>query len=156
MNPVQRTRLHLALTLVATAFAGTAAVAQTAGPDVLSMVTPYPAGGASDVVARTLQPAMAKSLGKTMIVDNIGGVAGSLGSQKMLNAGATGQSMLVGSPNEVILAPLALKTVKYKPQDFKLVSHLATRRWCSSRGRTSRPTTSTKLLKPPRRPAPSR
>lgn len=125
MKPVQRTRLHLALTLAATAFAGTAAMAQTPGGDVMSIIVPYPAGGASDVVARTMQPTMAKVLGKTMIVDNVSGVAGSLGSQKMLGTGAAGQSMLVGSPNEVILAPLALKAVKYKPQDFKLVAHLA-------------------------------
>jgi tripartite-type tricarboxylate transporter receptor subunit TctC len=126
MKPVQRTRLHLALGLIAAAFAGSAALAQTPGPDVLSIIAPYPAGGASDVVARTLQPAMAKVLGKTMIVDNVSGVAGALGSQKMLSSGAAGQSMLVGSPNEVILAPMALKAVKYKPQDFKLVTHLAT------------------------------
>jgi tripartite-type tricarboxylate transporter receptor subunit TctC len=111
---------------MATTLVGTAAMAQTPGPDVLSIIAPYPAGGASDVVARTLQPTMAKLLGKTMIVDNVSGVAGSLGSQKVLNTAATGQAMLVGSPNEVILAPLALKAVKYKPQDFRLVSHLAT------------------------------
>ncbi len=123
---LSRRGFSLALLAAAATVAGAPARAQTPGADVQSLVVPYPAGGAADVVARTLQPTMAKALGKTVIVDNVSGVAGSLGSQKMLNSGAGGQVMLVGSPNEVILAPLALKAVKYKPQDFKLVSHLGT------------------------------
>jgi tripartite-type tricarboxylate transporter receptor subunit TctC len=121
-----RRGLSLALLVTAASVAGAPALAQTPSADVQSLIVPYPAGGAADVVARTLQPTMAKALGKTMIIDNVGGVAGSLGSQKLLNSGAAGQAMLVGSPNELILAPLALKAVKYKPQDFKLVSHLGT------------------------------
>lgn len=128
MKPLFLGRRGFSLALLATAatVAGAPVLAQTAGADVQTLVVPYPAGGAADVVGRTLQPAMGKALGKTVIVDNVSGVAGSLGSQKVLSSGATGQAMLVGSPNEVILAPLALKAVKYKPQDFKLVAHLGT------------------------------
>ncbi|MEQ1594110.1 MAG: tripartite tricarboxylate transporter substrate binding protein [Casimicrobium sp.] len=126
MNKPQLYRRRFTFSLFASAALGPPAWAQTALPEVLSLVAPYPAGGASDVVARTLQPTMAKAMGKTIVVENISGVSGAIGAQKVLSATVPGQSMLVGSPNECILAPLALKVIKYKPQDFRLVAHVAT------------------------------
>ena len=126
MKKLQLQRRQFAFGMLSGAVLGAPAWAQTALPDVMSVVVPYPAGGASDVVARTLQPTLASSLGKTLIVENISGVNGALGAQKMLNANVPGQAMLVGSPNECILTPMSLKVVKYKAQDFKLVAHLAT------------------------------
>jgi tripartite-type tricarboxylate transporter receptor subunit TctC len=122
---IDPTRRRLSATLLA-GLAGSAftpAWAQSA--DTLSLVVPYPAGGGSDLVARTIQPSMAKTLGKTIVVDNVGGVAGSLGAQKMLDTGGAGQAMLIGSQNELVLAPLALKAVRYKGPDFRMVAHLS-------------------------------
>jgi tripartite-type tricarboxylate transporter receptor subunit TctC len=115
------TRRGFGLALLAAACGTTPALAQLAGADTMSIIVPYATGGSSDAVGRALQPAMAKALGKTMIVENIAGVAGALGSQKLLSS-PVGQAVLIGSANDLVLPPLALKVVKYKPQDFKLVS----------------------------------
>jgi tripartite-type tricarboxylate transporter receptor subunit TctC len=98
------------------------ALAQTADSGTLSLVVPYPAGAGGDLVARTLQPVMAKALARTVIVENVGGVAGALGVQKVLAAPPNGQTLLLGSPSELITTPLALKAAKYKPQDLRIVS----------------------------------
>ncbi len=57
------------------------------------------------------------------MVENIGGVGGALGVQKML-AGTDGHTLLLGSPLELIIPPLTLATVKYKPTDLRMVAQL--------------------------------
>ena len=114
---------------VALAAAGLAAsafpaLAQTYPSKVVSMIVPWPAGGPSDFVARQIQPDMQKSLGQTLIVENIGGVGGAIGVQKMLQSPADGYQVTLGSPLELIIAPIALSTVKYKPEEARLVAQM--------------------------------
>ena len=89
----------------------------------LTMIVPWPAGGPSDFVARKLQPDMAKSLGQPVVIDNIGGAGGAIGVQKNLNA-TDGYSVTLGSPLELIVAPLTLAAVKYKADDLKIVAQV--------------------------------
>lgn len=88
----------------------------------VSWVVPYPAGGPADVIARTIAPRMAQELGQPVLVENLGGVGGALAAQRVLNAPADGHAILQGSPNEVILAPLARAAVKLRLEDFVLIS----------------------------------
>ena len=87
------------------------------------MVVPWPAGGPSDFVARQIQNDVAKSLGQPVVVENIGGVGGALGVQKMLT-GTDGHTLLLGSPLELIIPPLTISSVKYKPNDLRMVAQL--------------------------------
>lgn len=91
----------------------------------LSLMVPYPAGGASDVIARIFNTPMARELGVPVMVENLGGVSGALGAQKVLAAPANGQVFFQGSPNELILAPLANAAVKFDAEDFQLVQLIA-------------------------------
>ncbi len=90
----------------------------------LNLVVPYPAGGPSDFVARKLQPDAATKLGQTMIIENLGGAGGSIGLSKLINSPADGHMLALGTPMELVLAPLAIQGVKYKPEDFKLVAQV--------------------------------
>lgn len=87
---------------------------------LVTLVVPYPAGGPSDVVGRKIQPQLVKSLGQNVIVDNTSGANGSIGVQRVINAGADGYNALLGTPMELVQAPLALAAVKYKPEDMRL------------------------------------
>jgi tripartite-type tricarboxylate transporter receptor subunit TctC len=87
----------------------------------VNLMVPYPAGGLSDAIARLVERPLSKALGQTVIVENLGGVSGALGAQKVLGAPADGYLIYQGSPNELILAPLAVQAVKYKAEDFRLV-----------------------------------
>ena len=84
-------------------------------------MVPYPAGGLSDVIARLVNTSLAKHLGQPVIVENLGGVSGAIAAQKVLNAPADGYYIFQGSPNELILSPLANAAVKFKSEDFRLV-----------------------------------
>ena len=95
--------------------------AQTFPAKPVTLMVPYPAGGVSDVIARTLNTTLAKHLGQPVIVENLGGASGGIAAQKVLNSPADGYMIFQGSPNELILAPMANAAIKYKPEDFRLV-----------------------------------
>ena len=101
------------------------ALAQTFPNKPVTLMVPYPAGGVSDVIARTLNVTLAKHLGQPVIVENLGGASGAIAAQKVLNAPADGHIIFQGGPNELILAPLANSAVKYKSEEFRLVQMIA-------------------------------
>jgi tripartite-type tricarboxylate transporter receptor subunit TctC len=107
-------------------FLAGAAYAQTYPSKPVTLMVPYPAGGLSDVIARTVNTTLSKNFGQPVLVENLGGASGSIGAQKVLTAPSDGQMIFQGSPNELILAPLAISAVKYKSEDFRLVQMIAT------------------------------
>ncbi|MCU0928200.1 MAG: tripartite tricarboxylate transporter substrate binding protein [Burkholderiaceae bacterium] len=119
-NPVRRLALIAGLLLAASA-----SLAQTYPVKQVNLMVPYPAGGPSDAIARIMNTPLGKELGQQVIVENLGGVSGALAAQKVLGAPADGYYLFQGSPNEVILAPLANAAVKVKAEDFRLVHPVA-------------------------------
>ena len=107
------------------AFSAAAAVAQVYPAKPVNLMVPYPAGGPSDAIARILFNPLAKELGQQVLVENLGGVSGAMAAQKVLVAPADGYYIFQGSPNEVILSPLANAAVKLKAEDFRLVHPVA-------------------------------
>ena len=103
------------------ALAATLAWPQARANKPVTLLVPYPAGGLSDVIARMVEKPLSKAAGQMVIVDNLGGAGGSIAAQKVLNAPADGQLVYQGSPNELILAPLAMQSVKYKSEDWRMV-----------------------------------
>jgi tripartite-type tricarboxylate transporter receptor subunit TctC len=91
----------------------------------VSIMVPYPAGGLSDVIARTVNTPLSKYMGQPVIVENLGGASGGIAAQKVLNSPADGYVVFQGSPNELILAPLANAAIKYKSEDFRLVQMIS-------------------------------
>lgn len=91
----------------------------------VNLMVPYPAGGPSDATARIFTVPLGKALGQQVIVENLGGVSGAMGAQKVLAAPADGYYIFQGSPNEIILSPLANAAVKLKAEDFRMVHPVA-------------------------------
>lgn len=109
---------HALATLAATGLPG---LARAEGAP-LTLMVPYPAGALSDAIARVVSEPLRGVLGgPTVIVDNLGGVSGTLAAAKVLAAPPDGQMLFQGSPNELILPPLALRQVKLRAEDFRLV-----------------------------------
>jgi tripartite-type tricarboxylate transporter receptor subunit TctC len=113
---VQRSSALLAGLVLA---AGAAAQAFPTKP--VNLMVPYPAGGPSDAIARIFNTPLGRDLGQPVLVENLGGASGALAAQKVLAAPADGHYLFQGSPNEVILAPLANASVKLRAEDFRLV-----------------------------------
>jgi tripartite-type tricarboxylate transporter receptor subunit TctC len=85
----------------------------------VTVVVPFPAGGPSDVVARIVADQMGKVLGHTLVIENIGGAGGTLGSGRVASAAPDGYTLLAGSMGSHVAAPVLTPNIKYDPaRDF--------------------------------------
>lgn len=60
----------------------------------VKLISPFPAGGASDVLARMMAEALGKELGQQFIVDNIGGAGGTIGTLRAKSMAADGYTIV--------------------------------------------------------------
>lgn len=84
--------------LLAVALSGLAlpALAQPRYPDrTITVIVPFAAGGPTDTVARLVAEGMGRSLGGTVVVENVGGAGGTLGAQRTAQARPDGYTVLV-------------------------------------------------------------
>lgn len=112
--------------LVAGLALATGALAQGYPSKPVTLLVPYPPGGPSDLFARAIVQALSRQLGQAVSVENLGGASGSIAAQKVLNHPSDGYLLFQGSPNELILAPLVLPSVRFKSEDFRLVQMIST------------------------------
>ncbi len=127
-----KTVMHpLRAALAAFCFAAAAAVAPAAHaadyPDhPISLVVGYPAGGSVDLTARLFGEELAKRLGQSVVVENVGGAGGTIGAQRVARAPADGYTLLLGSTNEMVIARMINNAVKYDPaKDFTALGVIA-------------------------------
>jgi tripartite-type tricarboxylate transporter receptor subunit TctC len=121
MKP-QVARALVVLTL-AVIFAGTA-YAEYPERNV-TVVVPFPPGGASDVTARLAGNKLAERLGKSIIIENRAGANGGLGATGVKSAMPDGYTLLIGSIGVYAINPVLYKNLKYDPlKDFDLLSLL--------------------------------
>jgi tripartite-type tricarboxylate transporter receptor subunit TctC len=100
--------------------------AQTYPTRPITVIVPFPAGGASDVVARIVSEHMSKVLGQTMVIENVGGAGGVIGSARVASAPPDGYTLLAGSMGSHVAAPVLAQNVKYDPQrDFEAIGPTA-------------------------------
>lgn len=97
------------------------AAAQELPKGTITLLVPYPAGGVSDVLARALAPALSQAIQRPVIVENLSGASGSIGAARFLGRAQDGAQLLVGSPTETILAPLTIRSLRYRAEDFRLL-----------------------------------
>lgn len=91
----------------------------------LTVIVPFPAGGASDIAGRVTSNKLAERLGKSVIIENRAGANGSLGATAMKNAKPDGYTLLVGSIGVYAINPALYKKLGYDPlKDFDLLSVL--------------------------------
>jgi len=86
--------LAAALLAACVATAG-AASAQTYPSRTITMIVPFPPGGATDAIARIIQDPMQKVLGQTIVIENIGGAGGMIAADKAARAEPDGYTILI-------------------------------------------------------------
>jgi tripartite-type tricarboxylate transporter receptor subunit TctC len=82
---------------------------------VIRMIVPYPAGGTSDVLARVLAKRMGDSMGQTIIIENIGGAAGTIGATTVSRAPPDGYTLIFGYATQFTIAPAIYQNLSYDP-----------------------------------------
>ena len=81
----------------------------------ITVIVPFPAGGASDVVARIISNQMSKILGQPFIIENVSGAGGTVGSARAAAAAPDGYTLLAAAMGSHVAAPVLTPNVKYDP-----------------------------------------
>jgi tripartite-type tricarboxylate transporter receptor subunit TctC len=107
----------LAMVLPALAFA------QDYPSKPIRMVVPFPAGGPADIFGRGLAQGMSAELGQPVIIDNIGGVGGVLGVDRVAKSPPDGYMLAFNSASTLSIAPFSLRKMPYDvKKDFALIT----------------------------------
>jgi tripartite-type tricarboxylate transporter receptor subunit TctC len=69
----------------------------------ISLIVPFAPGGSSDNVGRSIAPGLGDKLRQAIVVENVGGAGGVLGTQRAVRAPADGYTLLVGSGSEILI-----------------------------------------------------
>jgi len=92
------------------AFSAANAAAQSKGPDYpvrpIRMLIPFAPGGATDIIARMIEPRMTRALGQQIVVDNRPGAAGNIAVELTAQAQPDGYTLLVGNISTNSINPI--------------------------------------------------
>ena len=116
--------MRFLVAVIALALAG-AAMAQNYPTKAVRIVVPYPPGGGTDVVARTIAQKMNEMLGQPAIVDNRAGANGIIGTDQVAKAPADGYTVLITIASHAINPTLYAKLPYDTLADLAPVSLLA-------------------------------
>jgi tripartite-type tricarboxylate transporter receptor subunit TctC len=93
----------------------------------ITLVMPFAAGGATDVVSRLVAAKASERIGRPIIIDNAGGAGGVLGATRVARGSPDGSILLMGTVATHAINPLMAKKKPYDPlTDFSPISLLAT------------------------------
>ena len=115
---------RLAAIVVFALVAVTGASAQNYPTRPILMVVPYPPGGLSDAVARPVAEAMQEPLGQNVVIANIGGANGSIGSARAARAAPDGYTLLLGIWNTHVAVAKLLKLDYDVVKDFAPIAFM--------------------------------
>ncbi|MFT0548746.1 Bug family tripartite tricarboxylate transporter substrate binding protein [Allopusillimonas ginsengisoli] len=88
-------------------------------PDrAVTMVTPFPAGGATDGLARTLAEHMGKTLGQPVVVENRAGAATTIGASYVVRSQPDGYTILLATNSTLVTNRFLFKSLSYDPDAF--------------------------------------
>jgi tripartite-type tricarboxylate transporter receptor subunit TctC len=113
------------ISIVVFAFvAVTGAWAQNYPARPVNLIVPYPPGGLADAVARPVAEGMQAPLGQTIVIENIGGASGSIGSARAARAAPDGHTLLLGIWNTHVAIARLLKLDYDVVEDFVPVAFM--------------------------------
>ena len=122
----RRKFLHLAAGAAALPVVSSVAWAQSWPTRPIMLIVPFPPGGSTDVFARIVADHMSRTLGQQIVVQNIGGAGGTIGSTRAMRADPDGYTILMGQMGTHATAPALYANLAYRPDvDFEPIGMVA-------------------------------
>ena len=106
---------RVALAMLVLSMLATAPSAQDYPQGSVTLIVPYPAGGATDFVARLLQPKLSEALGQPVVIENRPGAGGNVGSAAALRAPPDGRTILLTTNAVMTLNPHLYPDLGFDP-----------------------------------------
>jgi tripartite-type tricarboxylate transporter receptor subunit TctC len=89
----------------------------------VTLLVPFPPGGSTDLIARTLAPTLQAKLGGNFIIENKAGATGTVGGGVVKRAAPDGYTIFVSSLGPFVIAPHLIKSMPYDPlKDFDYIT----------------------------------
>lgn len=112
----RRTLLGAAASLAGAGFSALPAWAAGYPEKPIRLVVPFPAGGATDFMARGLGQKLSERLGQAVVIENKAGAGGALGAEAVAGAAPDGYSLLFATMGSLTINPSIYKTLRYDSQ----------------------------------------
>src|SRR5450756_1129902 len=104
----------------------TAGAAAGSFPDhAVTLIVPFPPGGPNDVLARIVVDHMARKLGQSIIIENVAGAGGTIGSSRAAKSAPDGYTMVSGNLGSHGASYSYYPQLAYSPDDFAGVGMVA-------------------------------
>lgn len=88
--------------------------AHAAWPDrPIRLLVGFAPGGATDIVARLIAPALSARLGQTVVVENRGGAGGNIAAEALARADADGHTLMLATPGPLTINPAIYSTLPF-------------------------------------------
>lgn len=121
----KRVKAAIAAAAFVVVLAPSLGAAQPADSKAATIIVPYSAGSASDILARRVAEGMSKALNSPFIVENVVGAGGIVGTLRAQKAPADGRTLVIGTQGTLLMNKFIYKTLKYDPgKDFIPVINL--------------------------------
>ncbi len=119
-------RRQVILTLAATSVVSSHALAQSYPAKPLRLIVPFPAGGATDILARALSQKLGDRLGQPVVVENRPGAGGTIGSDAVAKSVADGYTLLLATSSTHSIGPALNPKIPYNAfEDFTPLGYVA-------------------------------
>ena len=112
---------------LATAVMPLTAIAQAAYPNKpIRLIVPFPAGGATDILAHALSQKLGEKIGQTVVVENRPGAGGTIGADAAAKSGADGYTLLLATSSTHSIGPAINAKIPYNAEvDFTPIAFVA-------------------------------
>ncbi|MEN0074109.1 MAG: tripartite tricarboxylate transporter substrate binding protein [Paracraurococcus sp.] len=91
----------------------------------VQVVIPWPAGGGTDIIGRLVQPVFAETLGAQLVIRNVGGATGTIGTAEVARSKPDGLTLMLTSMAPIAVQPSFRSNLPYKAEDLAPVCLIA-------------------------------
>jgi tripartite-type tricarboxylate transporter receptor subunit TctC len=91
----------------------------------VQMIIPWPAGGGTDIIGRLIQPVFTEAMGTQVVIRNVGGATGTIGTSEVVRAKPDGQMILLTSMAPIAIQPSFMARAPYRADQLTAVCLVA-------------------------------
>ena len=118
-------RWKTAFAAIVSCIAACCASAQPYPTRPIKLVVPFVPGGSTDIIARLVSEPLRRELGQPVVVDNVGGASGAIGTIQVARAAPDGYTLAIATVSTMIVLPALRTKLEYSLDNFAPITNIA-------------------------------